>query len=236
MRIPPIPHRWSVTTTQAIAIQQRLTEKVRQRAPRRELRLVAGIDAAFSRSADKCIAGVVLWDSREDKVIERHVAVRTLTFPYVPGLLSFREAPAAIAALRKLRTRPDALMCDGHGRAHPRRCGLACHIGVLSGLSTVGCAKSRLVGEYREPRAERGGSSRLVHDGEVVGVVLRTRTAVRPVFVSVGHEIDLAGAVELVLRCATRFRLPEPTRLADRLVAEFKRSAIHSGTKSVLGV
>ena len=223
MRIPPIPHRWSVTTRQAIAIQQRLAERVRERPPRKELHLVAGVDAAFSRDGNSCIAGVVLWDSLEHEVIERHVAVRRLTFPYVPGLLSFREAPAVIGALRKLRVRPDALICDGHGRAHPRRCGLACHLGVLSGLSTVGCAKSRLVGEYREPRAERGASSRLMHEGQIVGHVLRTRTGVKPVFVSVGHEIDLAAAVNLVLHCATRFRLPEPTRLADRLVAEFKR-------------
>jgi deoxyribonuclease V len=184
---------------------------------------VAGVDAAVSWDGHSCIAGVVLWDSLEREVIEHHVAVRRLTFPYVPGLLSFREAPAVIGALRKLQVRPDALMCDGHGRAHPRRCGLASHLGVLTGLSTVGCAKSRLVGEYREPGAERGASSRLLHEGQLVGHVLRTRTGVKPVFVSVGHEIDLAAAVKLVLRCATQFRLPEPTRLADRLVAEFNR-------------
>jgi deoxyribonuclease V len=223
LRIPAIPHRWSVSTGQAIAIQQHLAEQVKERSPSGRLRLVAGVDAAFSPRGDRCIAGVVVWDSLGGEVVERQVVVRRLTFPYVPGLLSFREAPALIAALRKLQTRPDALMCDGHGRAHPRSCGLACHIGVLSGLSTVGCAKSRLVGEYREPGLKRGARSRLVYEGRLVGSVLRTRTGVKPVFVSVGHEIDLVAAVKLVLRCATRFRLPEPTRLADRLVAEFRR-------------
>jgi deoxyribonuclease V len=142
----------------------------------------------------------------------------------VPGLLSFREAPAVLAALRRLRTVPDALICDGQGLAHPRRFGLACHVGLIADLPAVGCGKSRLCGEHREPGRRRGSRARLVHDGEVVGTVLRTRVGVKPVYVSVGHRIDLPAAERLVLDCAVRFRLPEPTRLADALVGAAKRA------------
>lgn len=151
------------------------------------------------------------------------MAVRPLVFPYIPGLLSFREAPAVLAALRRLRHEPDAIMCDAHGYAHPRRFGLACHVGVICGLPTVGCAKSRLVGAHRAPGRRRGSRTRLRHDGEVIGMVLRTQDAVRPVFVSVGHLVDLDSAARLVLACAVSYRLPEPTRLADRLVGEVRR-------------
>ena len=160
----------------------------------------------------------MLWDADEQQVSETRTASRRLTFPYVPGLLSFREAPAVIAALRKLRHEPDAIMCDAQGYAHPRRFGLACHIGVIAGRPTVGCAKSLLIGQYREPASLRGSHSALRHGGERIGTVLRTRSEVKPVFVSVGHMIDLASAERLVLRSAVQYRLPEPTRLADKEV------------------
>ncbi len=185
--------------------------------------LVAGLDAAFTPDKKHCIGGVVLWNSHVSKVIERHTAFRKLHFPYIPGLLSFREAPALIAALRELRTAPDLIICDGQGIAHPRRLGIASHIGVITDLPTIGCAKSRLVGEYREPGLERGSASPLLHKNELVGIVLRTRDKVKPVFVSVGHKIDLDIAWRIILDCAVGFRLPEPTRLADHLVAERKK-------------
>ncbi|MAG71918.1 MAG: hypothetical protein CL471_16760 [Acidobacteria bacterium] len=141
------------------------------------------------------------------------------------GLLSFREAPAILAALRKLDTEADAIICDGHGLAHPRGFGLACHLGVICDLAAIGCAKSRLVGEHRAPGIARGARTPLHHRGRRVGTVLRTRDDVRPVYVSVGHRIDLAEAATLVLRCTTRYRLPEPTRLADALVSRLARSA-----------
>ncbi|UCE86318.1 MAG: deoxyribonuclease V [Deltaproteobacteria bacterium] len=227
MKIPRAPHRWSLSPAQAMAVQRQLADAVRIAAPPGPLRRVAGLDAAFSRDAERCIAGVVVWDVRARAVVERRVATRRLRFPYVPGLLSFREAPALLAALRRLRQRPDALLCDGHGLAHPRRFGIACHIGVLTGLPTIGCAKSRLVGSHRTPATRRGARATLEDGGEIVGCVLRTRSGVKPVFVSVGHRIDLATAVRLVLDCAVAHRLPEPTRLADRLVAEAKRRAAH---------
>jgi deoxyribonuclease V len=187
------------------------------------VRLVAGLDAAFTRDGKRCIGGVVLWDVESREVVEEHVATRPLRFPYVPGLLSFREAPALLAALRKLRRTPDALMCDGHGLAHPRRFGIACHVGVLVDRPAVGCGKSRLVGEHREPALRRGSRTRLTHRGETIGSVLRTREGVKPIYVSIGHRIDQATAERLTLACAIGYRLPEPTRLADRLVARAKR-------------
>ncbi len=223
MNIPRPPHRWSVSVAQAVGIQRRLAHAVELRPPSGPIRLVAGVDAAFTTGQQLCVAGVVVWDVARGEVIEQHTASRKLTFPYVPGLLSFRETPAVLAALRKLRCGPDAIMCDAHGLAHPRRFGLACHVGVICRVPTVGCAKSRLIGTHREPRQERGSTTPLVHEGSELARVVRTKPGVKPVFVSVGHLCDLASAVSLVLDCATRHRLPEPTRLADRLVARARR-------------
>jgi deoxyribonuclease V len=224
MDVPRAPHRWSVTPRQARAIQRRLAARVRPVPLRGVPRLVAGLDAAFSRDDRLCLAAVVVWDMREQRVVEQRVAARRLTFPYVPGLLSFREAPAVLTALRKLCTPPDVLVYDGHGLAHPRRFGIACHIGVILDLPTVGCAKSRLIGTHREPGSSRGAVAPLIDDGEVIGSVLRTQDGINPVFVSVGHLIDLRGAQQIVLACAVRYRLPEPTRLADQLVGAAKRA------------
>jgi deoxyribonuclease V len=225
MKLPRAPHRWNVSPREAATIQRELAASVARTPLARRPRVVAGVDAAFTRDGECCIAGVVLWDRREQRTLEQHVALRPLTFPYVPGLLSFREAPAVLAALRKLRREPDALICDGQGLAHPRRFGLACHVGVLSCLPTVGCAKSRLVGSHVEPGRRRGSRTPLTDGRERIGTVLRTRDGVRPLFVSIGHRVDLAAAVRLVLDCAVRYRLPEPTRLADRLVAQARGPA-----------
>lgn len=224
MDVPRAPHRWSVTPKQASAIQRRLAGLVRQTPLRGAPRFVAGVDAAFSRDGRRCLAAAVVWDLRERSLVEQHVAVGPLTFPYVPGLLSFREGPAVLAALRQLRTSPDVVMCDGQGWAHPRRFGLACHVGVILRRPTIGCAKSRLIGVHREPGARRGAVAPLIDRGEVVGCVLRTQDGINPVFVSVGHLIDLRGARQIVLACALRYRLPEPTRLADQLVGVAKRA------------
>jgi deoxyribonuclease V len=223
MQIPRPPHAWSVTPREAVAIQRRLARRVRRDKPKRPLARVAGVDASFSRDERYCLAGVVLWDTETSRVVESHTARRRLVFPYVPGLLSFREAPAILAALRKLRHKPDVILCDGQGLAHPRRFGIAAHVGVLTRLPSIGCAKSVLVGDHEEPGSKRGARRPLVHDGETVGVVLRTRDGVKPVYVSIGHRIDLDTAVETVLRSGAGFRLPEPTRLADRLVARARR-------------
>jgi len=219
-----MPHAWNVTPSRAMAIQRELARQVEIHALPGNVRRVAGLDAAFSRDGASCIAGVVVWDLEDRLVVEQLAVSRPLRFPYVPGLLSFREGPALIAALRRLRTRPDALMVDGHGLAHPRRCGIASHLGVVTGIPSVGCAKSRLCGTHDEPGSRRGCRTPLLEGREEIGRVLRTRDGVRPVYASVGHLATIEEACDLILRCGAGYRLPEPTRLADQLVARVKRS------------
>lgn len=221
MRVPRLPHRWRLSPARAIAVQTRLAGLVVKDWDGRVVRWIAGLDAAFSLS--HCIGAVVLWDLSKGVVEEQHIAACPLTFPYIPGLLSFREAPALLRALRKLRRTPDVLMCDGQGIAHPRRFGIASHIGVLTGLPSIGCAKSRLIGEYCEPGLCRGDSAPLVDRGEIIGAVVRSRANTKPVYVSIGHLIDLPSAVAIVLAAATVYRLPEPTRLADLLVTAARK-------------
>lgn len=225
MKIPRAPHPWSLSPKVAAALQREMAASVRRERPRGPIRLVAGLDVAFSSDGEQCIGGVVVWDTEAGVAVEERVTRTALRFPYVPGLLSFREAPAVLAVLRKLRTVPDALMCDGHGLAHPRRFGLASHVGVIADMPTLGCAKSRLCGEHREPGRRRGSKVALEHHGEVIGSVLRTRDGVKPIYVSIGHRIDQATADRVALECGAGYRQPEPTRLADRLVAAAKRDA-----------
>jgi len=224
MRVPPVPHRWTVTPKRAVAIQRELSKRVVRSGTLRRLRLVAGADMAFMREQNQCVAGVVVWDVEAETTVEQHVVRRKIRFPYVPGLLSFREAPAVLAAIRKLRCVPDTFIFDGQGFAHPRRFGLACHVGVLIDRPSIGCAKSLLIGAYEEPADERGATSRLEYRGEHIGFVLRTRAHIKPVFVSIGHRVSASNAVKAVLACCTRYRLPEPTRLADQLVSRARTS------------
>lgn len=226
MNICRPPHNWSVSPKKAVAIQQRLALLRKETKPRNSFRYIAGVDAAFLKGTEQCIAGVVLWCVETNKVIEQHTVTAKLRFPYIPGLLTFREGPAIINVLRKLRMTPDVLMCDGQGIAHPRKCGIATHIGIIIDLPAVGCAKSRLIGDYQEPGSEKGDKSPLMDKDKVVGTVLRTRDNVKPVFISVGHKMDLSTAEQLVFACAIGYRLPEPTRLADHLVAAAKRDLI----------
>jgi len=223
MKIPRPPHNWQVSPKKAIAVQKKLAALVRRGKPSGPLRFIAGLDAAFSRDAKHCIAAVVLWDLREKATVEQRVAVKELRVPYIPGLLTFREGPALIAALRKLEREPDALMFDGQGIAHPRGLGIAAHIGVLADKPSVGCAKSRLTGEYNVPGDKRGSSSLLTKNKITIGSVVRTKDNTNPVFVSIGHKIDLETSVKLVLECSGKYRLPEPTRLADQLAGAAKR-------------
>jgi deoxyribonuclease V len=171
------------------------------------------------------VAGVVAWDVKTRQVVEQHVLRSTVRFPYVPGLLSFREAPAILAVLRKLRCEPDVFIFDGQGYAHPRRFGLACHVGLLIDRPSVGCAKSVLVGDFKTPAPSKGAMTRIYHNGEWIGMALRTRDNVKPVYVSIGHRLSLEAAVSVTLAACTGFRIPEPTRLADKLVAREKTRA-----------
>jgi deoxyribonuclease V len=182
-----------------------------------EPRRIAGIDAHYAPARGLAWAAVTVLDGASLELVESAMAAVPLGFPYVPGYLSFREAPAALKALGLLREKPDLLMVDGHGYAHPRRLGVATHIGLLADIPTVGVAKSRLVGTHDEPGPARGSAVPLNHQGERIGTVLRSRDGVRPLYVSVGHRLDLASAVSLVLSTLRRHRLPEPTRVADLL-------------------
>jgi len=186
------------------------------------LRLLAGVDLAFSKEPEKCIAGVVVWDVRPGEIVEQHVVRLPVRFPYVPGLLSFREAPAILVVLRKLNCEPDAFLFDGQGYAHPRRFGLASHVGLLIDRPSIGCAKSLLVGTCKPPGISKGSTAPIEHNGECIGMALRTRDNVKPVYVSAGHRLSLDAAVEITLAACAGFRIPEPTRLADKLVAREK--------------
>jgi deoxyribonuclease V len=212
----PDPRPWPTTVGEAEAAQDRLRPCVDLDTPGPAvIRTVAGLDVAYAD--DRLAAAVVILDADTLDVVEEATVVDRPAFPYVPGLFAFRELPALVEGLRALRTVPDLLICDGHGRAHPRRFGLACHLGVLTGLPSIGVGKTRLVGAFEEPGTDRGSWSPLIDGGEVVGRVLRTQTGVRPVFVSVGHRADLDTACAVTLRLTPRYRLPETTRRADQL-------------------
>jgi deoxyribonuclease V len=227
-----IPYAWPADEAEALALQARLRPLADHRGPGPAApRLVAGLDVAYAGdgrgTGDLVAAAVVVVDSATLEVVERATATAATTFPYVPGLFAFRELPALVAALRELTAVPDLLLCDGHGRSHPRRFGLACHLGVLTGLPTAGVAKTPFTGRH-DPAAlaeHRGAHADLLDDGEVVGRALRTRTGVKPVYVSTGHLIDLPTACARVLDLAPRYRLPETTRQADHLSREALRAA-----------
>jgi deoxyribonuclease V len=217
-------HKWDLDIARARAVQERLSRRVSvQPITLDRIRFVAGSDIAVSKKLDRLVAAVVVLTFPDLVVVETQTAVAPPLFPYVPGYLSFRELPVLIRCLKKVRTPFHAMLCDGQGIAHPRRFGLASHLGLALGIPTVGCAKSRLVGEHGEVGKRRGEFERLVLEGKQIGSVLRTREGVKPIFVSPGHYIDHPGSRRITLACLTRFRLPEPTRLAHIIAGEAKR-------------
>ncbi len=222
MKCDDLLHRWDLTVSEAIALQRELATKVISKPLCRSVKKIVGLDAAFDEHVGQCYGVAVLWDVKCGEVLEVAYAVAPINFPYVPGLLSFREVPVLLKALYRLRGQPDLLLCDGQGIAHPRRFGLASHLGVIVGMPSIGCAKSRLIGTYEEPEQRRGATSILVYKGEPIGAVVRTRDKVRPVYVSIGHLITLPEAIQIVLSCARGYRVPEPTRIADHLVRQLK--------------
>lgn len=225
MRIPEPLHNWDVTPKEAREIQTRLRPRIEQKAALHDYRFVAGADLSISpggRSRGKAfyVACIVLWDRESRSIVETQTTNGELSFPYVPGLLSFREVPAILSTLKNLRATPNAIMCDGQGFAHPRRFGLACHLGVLLDMPTIGCAKSRLCGTHGPVDESRGEQVPLMDKQETIGAVVRTRDKVKPLYVSVGHRMDLQTAVKIVLACTAGFRLPEPTRHAHKLAGD----------------
>jgi len=261
-------HRWNLSYAQARQLQIELAGRVQFTPIKRRPQVVAGLDCAFSKDGERIFAAVIVLrlpapaspDARwgggpEFEVIEMAEAVRKVTFPYIPGLLSFREAPVCIAAVEKLQKRPDVFIIDGQGVAHPRRLGLAAHLGLFFDTPTIGCAKSRLIGDYEEPPPQKGSYSWLIDSSDessdlrlpvagcqlkianvksqacgersrtivnLIGAVVRTRTNVKPVFVSVGNKCLLTDAIKITLACTSKYRLPEPTRLAHQQVSKLK--------------
>jgi deoxyribonuclease V len=209
--------KWPRTAEEAEAEQERLAALVDVSTPLAPHRYIAGLDVAYAVGSTRVAGAVVVLDADTLAVEDMATAVMDVEFPYVPGLLAFRELPALITALSELTVEPDVLVCDGYGIAHPRRFGLACHLGVLAGKPMLGVAKTAFVGRFAEPGEQRGAAAELVHGGAVVGAALRTQHATKPVFVSPGHLVTVEDATRLALRLAPKYRLPETTRLADQL-------------------
>lgn len=216
-------HPWNVTWKQAIEIQESLCSRLVSQRIRRAIKYVAGTDLSCSRRNKTAWAGAVVLTYPGLQQVDARGIRGTLEFPYVPGLLSFREIPLLLKVLEDLRCEPDVILCDGQGTAHPRGMGLASHLGILTGKPTIGCAKSRLVGSHAQIGHERGRYSPLVYEGKTVGAALRTRTDINPVFVSPGSGITLAQSIEIILHCSGRYRIPEPVRLAHLLVNRLRR-------------
>jgi deoxyribonuclease V len=246
-----VKHKWDVTTAEARRIQEELRERLEAKDRFGTIRTVAGLDAAFvlkgsqafrkpsrwniTREANRAIGAVVVFSYPEMRELERAYAEVPLEFPYVPGFLSFREIPALLAALGKLRRMPDLLFCDGQGYAHPRRMGLASHLGIVLDVPSIGCAKSVLIGEHG-PVGRKQGDWSAIRDGEeTIGAALRTRTDCRPVYISSGHRVSLETALRLTLSVGDGTRVPRPTREADRFVSQTKRESADAATSVHIG-
>lgn len=207
----------NITEAEAVTLQKKLAKKVIKKGDLNNIKFVAGTDVAYSKNKGKLIAVVVVLDFRTLKVVEKIVVEDEERFPYIPGLFSFREMPSLVKAFDQLKQKPDVVVIDGQGLAHPRRFGLACHFGVHYNIPTIGCGKTRYIGTYDPPGEKRGEFSNLMDEKEVIGNVLRTQDGINPVFVSIGHKVSLKTAREIVLKLSTQYRLPETTRKADEL-------------------
>ena len=225
---PVFSHPWGVSPAEAREIQRRLQGRVLVQPFALQPEVVAGVDVSIKD--ERARAAVVLLSYPDLVPFQSAVADMPVSFPYVPGLLAFREGPVVLAALEQLTRRPDVLMFDAQGLAHPRRMGLATHLGVLLDMPAVGCAKSLLCGRYAEPGERKGNWTPLLDGDEVIGAVVRTRDGVQPVFVSVGHRVDLEAAIALALNCTTRYRLPEPTRWAHLVAGGQSLPTAHQPT------
>jgi deoxyribonuclease V len=218
MKISPI-HPWVKTEKEARLIQEQLRTKVITEDRLGKVNYVAGVDVGFKDNYSITKAAVAVLSYPNLELVETAIATLPTTFPYIPGFLSFRELPAILAALEQLKTTPDLILCDGQGLAHPRRLGIASHLGLLIDLPTIGVGKSLLVGKHEEVPPEKGSWTPLIHRGETIGVVLRSRVNVKPIYISIGHKISLSTAINYVMGCLTKYRLPETTRWADKLAS-----------------
>lgn len=217
-------HSWNISPKEAIDIQSALKDRVRFQALKSRIEFIAGADVSFSRRSPDLYGGVVVVRTDNFQIVESYGLRRRATFPYVPGLLSFREVPVLLEAFQQIRHTPDVLICDGQGLAHPRRFGLACHLGVLLNIPTIGCAKSLLVGTYKYLGRARGSSVPLLDQQEQVGWALRTRAHVSPVYVSPGHLVTMKRITDIILQCSPRYRIPEPIRAAHAFVNTLRKA------------
>jgi len=215
---PYIKHPWPVSKNEALELQIELSHNVINDDKYNIINLVAGVDVAYDKDTNKLVAAVVILNSDTLNVVETVTVDSVSLFPYIPGLFSFRELPPIIKAFDKLKNTPDLVVCDGQGIAHPRNFGLACHLGVIFDIPTIGCGKTRLIGEYKIPGISRGSVAPLIFNDKIIGNVLRTQNNIKPVFISIGHRISLASACEWILKLTPRYRLPETTRYADQAV------------------
>ncbi len=247
MKIAPVPHSWQVSAAQAKSIQADLARQVITEGNITSVRYIAGLDVGFDTHTHNQImarAAIAVLRLPELALCDYVIHRQKVSFPYLPGLLSFRECPVILGALERLRVAPDLLLCDGQGIAHPRRFGIACHVGILTGIPSLGVAKSRLIGEHAQVPNRKGHwtpllvksegtNSTVTDENETIGAVLRTRVDVKPLFISVGHKIDLNLALQMVMACVTRYRLPETTRWADGLASQRAQQWLLKGAKAL---
>ncbi len=222
-------NQWNLTPEEAIAWQEKLKSRIVLSPLPQEIKLVAGLDISFNKYEKTVYAGIIALDLKTLKPYAHALVVTEIDFPYIPGLLSFREIPALMEAWEIMQVKPDVVMADGHGIAHPRRMGIATHFGILTDRPTIGVAKKKLFGHYEEPSSNAGDYTVLQNKGEIIGYVYRTKRNVKPVFISPGHKCDLQGALLLVEKCSGKYRIPEPTRQAHSLVNQFRRGEVEPG-------
>jgi deoxyribonuclease V len=215
-------HSWEVNPKEAIQLQRELKKKISPKKSFSKIKKVAGADVSYYKN--KMIAGVIVFEFPNLKAIEKQSFISPVNFPYIPGLLTFREGPSILAAFKKIKNEPDIILFDGQGIAHPRRMGIATHLGLFLDKPTIGCAKSRLSGKYTSVGEEKGDYALLKEGEEVLGAVLRTRRRVKPVFISPGHKIDLSNSIEIVLKCIVKYRLPVPVREAHLFVNQIRNN------------
>ena len=220
MEVPSVD--WPTTLAAATALQQQLRSEVSDRDRLGTIDYVAGVDAGFVENGTVTRAAVAVLRLADLQLVDHALAYIPTTFPYVPGYLSFREVPAILAALEKITTVPDLILCDGQGLAHPRRFGIACHLGILLDLPAIGVAKSRLIGTHKPVPERKGSWVPLMDHNDLIGAAMRSRDGTNPLFISIGHHISLPTAIDLVLRCTPKYRLPETTRWADKLASDRK--------------
>ncbi len=215
-------HPWNVKPSEAIKIQLELSKKVILEKPDFNLKLIGGADVSFNKHSNLGYAAIIVFEYPALIEVSRSIEISEINYPYIPGLLSFREMPILLKAWEKLKIKPQVMIFDGQGIAHPRRIGIASHFGIWNDISTIGCAKSLLTGKYKELGSTKGSKSFIYHKDEKIGIALRTRSNVKPVFVSPGHKMDFINSIDIVMNCITKYRLPETTRSAHKLVNQLR--------------